>query len=112
MTGSTDSYVEYVLELLQPIQSVKSGKFFGGIGLKSNSTQFAMIMDNSLFFVVDNTTRPEYEKYAMDCFCYKKKTGPVNVKKYYRVPEELFEDQDTLIAWARESIYIAKHLKK
>ena len=112
MTGSTESYVEYIHELLQPIKTVSSGKFFGGIGLKSNNVQFAMIMDNSLFFVVDDSSRPEYEKYGMDCFWYTKKTGRVNVKKYHQVPEELFEDQETLIQWAKQSITIAKRLKK
>jgi len=48
----------------------------------------------------------------MECFWYKKKTGRINVKKNYQVPEELFEDQETLVDWARQSINIAKFLKK
>lgn len=71
-----------------------------------------MLMGNCLVYMVDDTTRQNYEDYGMECFWYKKKTGRVNVKKYYQVPEELFEDQDTLVDWARQSINIAKRLKK
>jgi len=112
MTGSTQEYVDYVLELLEPIKNISSGKFFGGVGLKCESVQFAMLMGNSLFLVVDNTTRPKYEEKGMDCFWYKTKKKKVNVKKYYEVPSELLEDQDELLEWAKESIKIARSLKK
>ena len=112
MTGSTQEYVDYVLELLAPIQKISSGRFFGGIGLKTNSVQFAMLMDSSLFFVVDDSTRGKYEKMGMNCFWYNTKKKRVNVKKYYEVPGDLFEDQETLIEWAKESIKIAQKLKK
>lgn len=112
MTGTTQGYVNYVLELLDPIENITDGRFFGGIGLKCDAVQFAMIMGNSLFFVVDNTTRPKYEKRGMGCFWYKTKKKKVNVKKYHEVPGELLEDQDTLIEWAMESIEVARKLKK
>lgn len=35
MTGSTESYVEYVLDLLQPVKTVKSGKFLAVLVLKA-----------------------------------------------------------------------------
>lgn len=112
MTGSTQEYVDYVVELLSPIDNVTSGRFFGGVGLKCDGVQFAMLMGNSIFFVVDNTTRPKYEDHGMGCFWYKAKNKKVNVKKYYEVPAELLEDQDALIEWARQSIEIARKLKK
>ena len=30
MTGSTEEYIDYVLEMLEPINAISSGKFFGG----------------------------------------------------------------------------------
>lgn len=112
MTGSTREFVDYVLDLLTPVNTLSSGRFFGGIGLKSGSVQFSMIMGNSLFFVVDNSTRPKYEANDMGCFWYNTKKKKINVKKYYEVPSELFEDQDALIEWARESTQVARKLKK
>ena len=54
MSASAE-YTEYVLELLSPVGTVRVGRFFGGVGLSCNAVQFAMIMDNSLYFV--STTR-------------------------------------------------------
>lgn len=112
MSGSTSQYIEYILELLEPINAISSGKFFGGQGVTCDSIQFAMIMGNSLFFVVDDGSRGKYLKMGTECFWYTKKTGKVNVKKYHEVPEELLDDQNKLLEWANESIAIAKKLNR
>jgi len=112
VTGSSKEYTDYVLELLEPIRELSSGRFFGGTGLRCDDVQFAVIMANALFFVVDDTTRPKYEQKGMNCFWYNTKKKKVNVRKYFEVPSELFEDQDELVVWARESIKIARKLKK
>jgi len=112
MTGSTDEFVDYVTELLEPIHKLSVGRFFGGIGLKTDTVQFAMLMDNSLFFVVDDSTRPKYEAKGMTCFWYNTKKKRVNVKKYYEVPGDLFDDPVTLVEWAKESVKIAQKLKQ
>ncbi len=112
MTGNTKEYIEYVLELLEPINAISSGKFFGGQGVSCNSVQFSMIMGNSLFFVVDDSTRDKYIDRGTECFWYMKKTGKVKVKKYHEVPGELLDEPSTLLEWARESIKIAKKSSK
>ena len=112
MTGSTEGFIEFVLDLLKPIGSLSSGKFFGGMGLKCKSVQFAMLMDNALFFVVDDSSRSKYLEMGTECFWYNKKSGKVNVKKYHEVPGELFDEPDKLLMWAKESIEIAAKLKK
>lgn len=112
MTGCTKAYVEHVLELLEPLGQITSGSFFGGMGLKCGSTQFAMLMGNSLFFVVDDSSRAKYIEMGTECFWYNKQAGKVKVKKYHEVPGELFDEPDTLVTWAKESVCIAKKLKK
>jgi len=112
MTGSTKEYIEYVLELLEPINAITAGKFFGGQGVSCDSVQFAMIMGNSLFFVVDDSTRGKYIDMGTECFWYKTKKKKVNVKKYHEVPAEIIENSEALIEWAKESIEIANKLKK
>jgi len=112
MTDSTKEYVEYILELLEPIDAISSGRFFGGQGISCNSVQFAMMMDNSLFFVVDDSSREKYIAMGTECFWYTKKSGKVNVKKYHEVPSELLDDPTILLEWAKESIAIACKLSK
>ena len=106
--SASKEFIAYIMELLEPVAAIEGSKFFGGYGIKNNSTQFAMIMGNSLYFVVDGNTRPKYEKLNMKPFSYMTKNGIRLVKRYFEVPDDLFEDREKLLVWARESIAIAK----
>lgn len=110
--SASKEFIEYVMGLLEPVAAIEGSKFFGGYGIKSSSAQFAMIMNNSLYFVVDDKTRPKYEKLKQQPFSYMTKNGQRLVRRYFQVPEDLFEDQETLLAWARESIAIAQKSAK
>ncbi len=112
MSGSTEGFADYIIDCLSSLGTITQGRFFGGVGLKEGSVQFAMIMGNALFFVVDDSNRVKYEKMDMECFWYNTKKGKVNVRKYFEVPAEIIEEQDVLTEWAKESIHIAYRLKK
>ncbi len=105
--SASPEFIEYVRELFVPLGSLKEGKFFGGFAFKSGSKQFAMIMGNTLYFCVNDQTRPKYEVIGMESFSYSTKKGNVKVKKYFSVPEDLFENQEKLIEWANEAILSA-----
>ncbi|MEX2206151.1 MAG: TfoX/Sxy family protein [Myxococcota bacterium] len=100
-------YTAYVLDLLSPVGPLTVGRFFGGVALSRASVQFAMIMDNSLYFVVDDSTRPRYEAAGMRPFSYGKKKGRVQVRRYFELPEDVLSDPDELRVWAAESVRIA-----
>ena len=105
-------YTEYVLELLEPIGPMKTSRFFGGVGISRNSIQFAMIMGNSLYLVVDDHTRQKYEKSGMEPFSYATKRGQVQVRRYFELPEEILTDPGQLRLWANESIQVAGMTQK
>lgn len=107
MTASTE-YTEYVLEHLAVVDAVSTSRFFGGVGLSLGAAQFAMVMGNSLYFVVDDSTRAKYEAAGMAPFSYTTKNGRVTVRRYFELPEEVLNDPDVLRQWARESIQIAE----
>lgn len=103
--SASPEFIEYIRELFGTSLGVlEEGKFFGGFAFKSGSRQFAMIMDNTLYFCVNDKTRLKYEALEMEPFSYATKKRRVNVKKYYSAPEDLFEDNEKLIAWAKEAI--------
>lgn len=112
MSKNTFEFVDAILDELSPLKAITSGMFFGGQSMSSNSVQFAMIMGDSLFFVVDDSTRDKYSDMGTSCFWYTKKTGRVNVRKYHEVPVEIRENNKQLLKWAKESIKIAIKLKK
>lgn len=111
LTASAE-YTEYVLELLEPIGPVRVSRFFGGVGISHGLVQFAMIMGNSLYFVVNDNTRQKYEKAGMTAFSYTTRKGRVQVRKYFELPEEVLTDTEQLRLWASESIQVAAKTKK
>ncbi len=111
MTTSTQ-FADYVLELLESVGPVRTGRFFGGVGISRGDVQFAMIMGSSLYLVVDDSTRPKYESAGMAPFSYTTKKGRIQVRRYFELPEEILTDPDELRVWVRESINIASQVKK
>jgi DNA transformation protein len=105
--SASAEFVSYVRDLLAPLGHLSDGKFFGGHAIKHKGDQFAMVMGNTLYFRVSAGTRPEYEKRGFRPFAYSTKKGVVQVKKYYAVPEELLENQEHLLTWAKQAINAA-----
>lgn len=105
--SASAQFVDYVREQLAPLGPLGDGKFFGGHAMKHQGRQFAMIMGNTLYFRVDDQTRPEFEKMGSNAFAYSTKARVVQVRKYFSVPEELFENREMLLAWARKAITAA-----
>jgi DNA transformation protein len=107
MPAPSNDYAAYVLEQLEALPGITNGRLFGGVGLKAGDVQFAMIIDGTLYFVVDDSTRPKYEAMGSTCFAYNTKQRRVDVRRYFEVPADVLENGDELVAWADEAIAIA-----
>jgi len=101
--GISNEFKEYVFELLEPIGPLGVARFFGGVGISYGAVQFAMIMDSSLYFMVDDESRGKYQQAGMQCFSYLTKRGRVYVHRYYELPEEILTDAKELRMWADEA---------
>ena len=91
---------------------MQTGLFFGGVGISNGTVQFAMIMGNSLYFVVNEDTRKKYEEMGMQPFSYTTKKGRVQVRKYFELPEGILTDPEQLRFWANEAMGIAAKTNK
>lgn len=107
-----NEYADYILELLEPIGWLHTSRFFGGTGISRDTVQFAMIMKNTLYFVVDDTTRPAYAQAGMQPFSYSTKKGQIQVKRYFEVPDDVLTDAEQLRQWAKEAIRVASKTSK
>ncbi len=112
MTAPSPEFVDYVIEHLEPLVPLFTSRFFGGVGISNGVAQFAMIIGNSLYFVVDDVTRPKYELAGMQAFSYSTKKGVVQVRRYFEVPKEVLTDAEQLKNWLDEAINIAVHPQK
>jgi DNA transformation protein len=102
----------YVLEQLADLRGLSSGRFFSGVGFAYDGVQFGMIIQGTLYFVVDDGTRPKYLQRGSRCFAFDKRDRRVESKRYYSVPADVIDDAEELTAMARESIAIALASRK
>ncbi len=99
-------YLQFVLDQLVPVGTIEHRRMFGGIGLYAQSLFFALIDDDTLFFKVNDRTRPGYrEAGAVGFDPYGDGRASFN---YMTVPVEVLEDRETLRAWAHDAIDVAR----
>ena len=104
------SFKTFVLEQLgRRVQGVRGRSMFGGVGIYAGELFFALIADDTLYFKVDDSNRPDFEARDMEPFRPYGEGG--EVMQYYRVPEELLEDPEALGAWAEKAITAARRAK-
>jgi DNA transformation protein len=75
---------------------------FGGIGIYSDGTFFAVIDNDTLFFKVDETLAKRYRDKGMPPFA--PIPGAKPMMGYYQVPPDVLEDDAALARWAKDSI--------
>ena len=99
-----DSFVAFVLDQLSSLGGVRSRGMFGGHGIYSGGTFFALVAVGRLYFKTNESTRRRYLDAGMAPFAPK----PDQVlKNYYEVPVDVMEDDGELTEWAREAIDVA-----
>jgi DNA transformation protein len=104
------SFKTFVLEQLgRGVQGIRGKSMFGGVGIYAREFFFALIADDTLYFKVDDSTRPAFEARGMDPFLPYGESG--EVMQYYRVPEEFFEDSEALARWAEQAIRVARRAR-
>jgi DNA transformation protein and related proteins len=104
----SESFLSFVLEQLAAVRLVVTKRMFGGVGIYSDGTFFAVIDNDTLFFKVDETLGKRYRDRGMPPFMpVPGATPPKSTSGYYQVPPDVLEDADALARWAKDSIAIA-----
>jgi DNA transformation protein len=104
------SFRTFVLEQLgRGVQGIRGRSMFGGVGIYGGEFFFGLIADDTLYFKVDESNRPEFEARGMDPFRPYGEDG--EVMQYYRVPDDLFDDPEALGQWAEKAIIVARRAK-
>ena len=94
---------EHVIDQLD--MPVELRRFFGGWALVHDGAQFAVVMD-TLYVVADDSTRPALIEAGSVPFTYQARGRTVTVGRYHSVPEDAFDDPESLRRLAREAIAI------
>ncbi len=102
----------FIEEHLAPMGPVAVRRMFGGGGIFLDGFMFGLIIDDALYFKVDDANRAAFEAEGQQPFSYSKRDGRTTVMSFWRVPARLLDEPDELVAWAREAWAVARRAKK
>lgn len=91
-------------ERLAPLGNVTVRNMFGGCGIFLDSTMFALIdRSGGVFLRADERTSARFEE-----------AGSARHGKmpYWQAPDEVVDDRETLLGWARQALAAAQGAKR
>ena len=108
MSTSGARFAASLVDLLAPLGAVSHRRFFGGQGIVCGGVQFAMIIDDVLYFRTDAALAEELRTRGAQPFVYGTRKRDVTVSAYWSVPEEGLDEPELLVDWARASLAVAQ----
>jgi DNA transformation protein and related proteins len=106
----SSSFRTFVLEQLgRVLPDVRGRSMFGGLGIYSGTSFFALADDDVLYLKVDDVNRPDFEARGLGPFRPFGEGG--ETMQYYEVPADLLEDAELLRDWAEKAVAVARRKK-
>ena len=102
MKNNKSEFLQYALDLFNPLGRLTSKTLFGGNAILKNNITFAMVFDGSIYLKTDKNTVKKYLDLDSKPLSYKKNNKTINLR-YYEIPIEVIDDEDQLMQWAIEA---------
>jgi len=107
-----ESFKDYVLDQLKNVGGVTARAMFGGFGIYKGGIMFGLIAEKGLYFKADDGNRPDFEAKKSEPFVYESAGRKPVAMSYWRVPDDVLEDGDTLKDWALKAYDAALKKRK
>ena len=105
-------FVNHVVhDLLPAIDGVSSRAMFGGHGIYKDGIIFGIIVEDELYFRVNEVTRAVYEARGSHPFVHRRASGVEAVMPYWLVPGDVLDDPGTLVRWVELAVGASKTAK-
>lgn len=89
------------------VPSLKLRAMFGGVGVYSGEWFFALMYNDTLYFKVNDSSRPDFEAAGSAPF-RPYPDRPDGSMQYYELPGHVLDDSTLLREWAARAIAVAK----
>jgi DNA transformation protein len=97
------------MEQLAPVGAIRARSLFGEVGLYADDLIFGLIVDDAVYFKVDDANRADYEAEGISPFVAPWSGKPT---AYYEVPDAVLEDPKRLGAWIEKAVEVAARKPK
>ena len=108
---SDQAFVDYLLELLDPVDGVTAKRMFGGHGIFRHGLMFGLVADSTLYLKVDKENVGEFEKLDLEPFVYVKNGKPMAMS-YREAPADVLDNTEVMTRWADTAYQAALRAKK
>jgi DNA transformation protein len=107
---ASDSFADFLREQLVVLGHVTLRRMFGKTGVFCDGLMLAMVLDDALYFRVDDDNRALFkEAEAFPPLNYQKGGGSIDLA-FWRAPERLFDESDEFLIWARAALGAARRV--
>ncbi len=103
-------FVDYLHEVFQQFGPITARKMFGGHGIYHEGLMFALVTDDTLYLKADETSKQQFIDKGQTPFEYVKSNKTIQIS-YYSAPEEIYDDPDEAIYWAKLAYQAALNSK-
>jgi DNA transformation protein len=103
ITNQNNELAQYYAEQLSGWARITTRPLFGAVALYRDHQVFAMAWKGSLYFKVDDASRPEYEAAGSQPLGYVADGNEHALKSYWEVPVDVIEEHEALLAWAQRA---------
>lgn len=104
-------YLEAVKETFAFVPELQVKRMFGGAGVFSGELMFALTFEEDLYLRADDLNRETFEGLGLEPFVYSTRDGEQMSLRYYRAPDEIWDDPEAARRWAQASIDAAARKK-
>ncbi len=101
--AKTNEFCEHLMDRLAPLGAPSYRFMFGGYGVYLDGLMMGIVSHDVLWLLAGDGNRPDYEARGLKPFQPMTKNGPMGIMPYYTVPDDVFEDQDAFLEWAKKS---------
>jgi DNA transformation protein and related proteins len=103
------AYRDETLSILNLVAPITHRSMFGGVGLYREGLFFGLIANDTLYFKVDDSNRPDFEAVGMGPFMPFGNSR--EVMQYYEVPSFVLENPEELEVWMDKAVHVAEMKK-
>lgn len=105
-------FIDHILDTLSPLGPVAARRMMGGATLYLGDLTFGKISDDMLYLKVGANNIADFEDAGSGPLTYMRGDKEIALKSHWQMPEDLMDDPDEIVAWARRAVDAARAANK
>lgn len=105
-------FTEHLRDVFAKLGPITVRAMFGGHGIYHQDVMFALVVHDTLFLKTDPGNIGHFQERGLEAFEYMGKDGRTVRMSYHRAPEEMLENPNVAVTWARRSFDAANRAHK